>query len=601
MPPENPIDSSAEDDKPAEDQTSSEPVMKHIPVFDAAESPEANPPTRIEVKAEPAVLEPQPAVVIPIAVSEDTPENQDVAVLPVSVEAAAEDNQPVEPETAQANVNGIVTPVSAEVHIDNVNKSLWQYIKTKRLRELLVFVPVVVAWEIFIIVVFIKFLHQQGRSSNSGESNGFGYLLILPFLIFSYWFYKLKKQFEATFLEEFARTNNYAFDDSGRVDETYGTIFRVAGRQDVSDIVTGQYGNSALRLFLFELTVGSGKYQHHYRDTVIELDFHGQLPDLLMLNIHARSSQVNLAESFGVKNKVQLEGDFDQYFTLYAPHGNEVEALEVFSPDIMALMEDESKHYSVEFAGNRIYIYASGFVATSDNLNQLFELAKKLIDKIAPLASRLQNDSALVAAPVNLSQTRSSNRLDRKIILGITSGALALGIAGTLLAYVIQKPAPVQNAYSSSAVQDPTTYTADSLPPYCGARANSNTPLLTKQFLAAVISYNGARQPISSELQDNGKTLTSLVIEQQVNANQHFIAMLSDIKFPANASKDATSEINNLTQYDSVLAQTQQELPVIPPVATLAVSQALKNTDDSYILLRYDMKLPPSTCSFNEP
>ena len=316
------------------------------------------------------------------------------------------DSAPIRPSSQENNVitPGVVVgsellPAGADIRIDNVNKSLWQYVKKHKLWELIILLMFVIIWEIFLIILFIKYQDQINNSGSSG-SNGYGYLIIAPFMVLAFWVYKLKKQFEAAFLEEFALANGYSFNQAGTVDETYGSIFRVKGRQSVSDVITGQYSGSDLRIFLYEDVIGYGRYQQKYQDTVIELDFHGELPDLLMVNNQSHFGHLNIAGSFGIKNKISLEGDFNKYFTLYAPQGNEVEALEVFSPDTMALMEDESKHYTVEFAGNRIYIYANGFVSTTDNLTQLFRLAKKLIEKLAPLASRLKNDSAIVAAPI---------------------------------------------------------------------------------------------------------------------------------------------------------------------------------------------------------
>jgi hypothetical protein len=295
--------------------------------------------------------------------------------------------------------NSTNTPASPDIQIQNVNQSIWKYIKQRKMPEIFVLAPLLVIWETSLIFISIRYFHSI---------NGLIYLIILPLILIYGWIYRLKKQFEEAFLQEFATTNNFTFDKAGSVDETYGSIFREYGSQSVSDVVSGTYSNSSFKLFLYELRVGSGRNQHVYEDTVIELDLHGQLPNLLMVNKKSHFNELNLAKSFGIQNKFSLEGDFNQFFTLYGQPDNQIEALEVFSPDTMALMEFESKHYNVEFAGNRIYIYVNGFIHDINTLNQVFMLAKKLTDKIAPLAGRLQNDSAIIASPINISQTRKS-------------------------------------------------------------------------------------------------------------------------------------------------------------------------------------------------
>jgi hypothetical protein len=291
------------------------------------------------------------------------------------------------------------TPTNPGIQIDNVNRSIWKYIKQNKSREVFVLAPIIVLWEVLLIFISVRYFHSI---------SGFIYLMILPLILIYVWVYRLEKQFEEAFLREFATANNFSFDKAGSVDETYGTIFRINGDQSVSDVVSGTYSNSSFKLFLYELTVGSGRDRKVYKDTVIELDLHGQLPNLLMINKRSHFNELNLAKSFGTQNKFSLEGDFNRFFTLYGQQNNQIEALEVFSPDTMELMEFESKHYNVEFAGNRIYIYVNGFIHDISTLNQVFTLAKKLTDKIAPLAGRLQNDSAIIPSPVNISETRKS-------------------------------------------------------------------------------------------------------------------------------------------------------------------------------------------------
>jgi hypothetical protein len=497
-------------------------------------------------------------------------------------------------------MGGAVIPAGTDIRIDNVNKSLWQYVRKHKLWELIILLPFVIIWETFIIFLFIKYQHQINNNGSSG-SNGFGYLIVAPFIVFMFWVYKLKKQFEAAFLEEFAVANGYTFDEDGTVDETYGSIFRVKGRQSVSDVITGQYSGSALRIFLYEDVIGYGRYQQRYQDTVIELDLHGQLPDLLMVNNQSRFGHLNLASSFGVKNKVSLEGDFNKYFTLYAPQGNEVEALEVFSPDTMTLMEDESRHYTVEFAGNRIYIYANSFVSKTDNLTQLFTLAKKLIEKLGPLASRLKNDSAIVAAPMNITNIRKSFKFARKLALIYIIAVSVVGVVLTVGVVVLHKP-PVSNKQNNIAPSlNSNDYAVDSAMPYCGAKPTDSSPAVIGQFLNATINYNTARQPISAAIMAADYEANSAVMSDQITADQQYIANLQNIDFSGKAINDAVDFENTTQRYDGLLTQVQLELPNVSSATNAALTTARPESEQPYINLRHDLGLPQSTCQFYEP
>lgn len=57
--------------------------------------------------------------------------------------------------------------------------------------------------------------------------------------------------------------------------------------------------------------------------------------------------------------RLSLEGDFDNYFDLFVPSGYERDALYVFTPDLMALMIDETSDFDVEIRGNQLMVYSS--------------------------------------------------------------------------------------------------------------------------------------------------------------------------------------------------------------------------------------------------
>ncbi len=346
-----------------------------------------------------------------------------------------------------------VPPAGANLETSDVNQSVWRYIKSQKLRQLLVLIPLLVIWEVFIIILAVKSI-----ALSHGGGRFFGAMIMLPLIVFGAWFYRLRQQFEAAFLEHFAQANGYSFSKNGDVDETYGTIFRLNGSHGVSDIITGSYHGNSLRLFLHSLTVGYGRNRRTYQNTVMELDLHGQLPNLLMVSRHAGYGP-NLVGAFGTKNAISLEGNFNRNFELYAPKGNELEALEIFSPDTMALMEDESKGYRVEFSANRIYIYANGYVSKSADLKQIFTLAKQLIDKIGPLAARLKNDSAIVLTPANNIKSRKLYNNFDTVISALSIGFVIFMFGFTI--YSLSKVGPQSRAQLPEAIKVSGSYLQD--------------------------------------------------------------------------------------------------------------------------------------------
>ena len=103
-------------------------------------------------------------------------------------------------------------------------------------------------------------------------------------------------------------------------------------------------------------------------------------------NFFTEDSIISTEEPDTDKNceTIKLEGDFNKYFTLYAPQGYEIETLEIFTPDIMAELIDYSKNFSLEFINNNLYIYPRKVIENGKDLYALYTLVRLLVIKLAP-------------------------------------------------------------------------------------------------------------------------------------------------------------------------------------------------------------------------
>lgn len=264
----------------------------------------------------------------------------------------------------------------------------------------------------------------------------------------------------------------------------------------------------------------------------------------------------------------------------------------------MALMEDASKHYSVEFAGNRIYIYSSGFITTTEQLTQAFTLAKKLIDKIAPLASRLQNDSAIIATPVNLLNKRKHSLLSNKLGLAFLIIVTIAGIAIVVFAIITVPRQSSSNTMSRSQITSGSTVPSlnASAFPYCGTVPNAKMPSYTQQYVSSIIAHYKQLNTVSSEIKAANNTASNAVIEQLVAADQQYITSLKAINFPPSIQPDVASVITAVQNYVALI--TQEETSTL---SGSALTSARNNQSNTASQLHTVLGLSPSTCGFYEP
>ncbi len=103
--------------------------------------------------------------------------------------------------------------------------------------------------------------------------------------------------------------------------------------------------------------------------------------------VDAHANGASLPIPVNRKQRVSLEGDFDRHFALYAPAGYERDALYLFTPDVMALLIDETGDLDVEVIGDRLTIYSPHLfdlrtTAVWDRIEQIVRLlGAKAIDQ----------------------------------------------------------------------------------------------------------------------------------------------------------------------------------------------------------------------------
>ena len=94
------------------------------------------------------------------------------------------------------------------------------------------------------------------------------------------------------------------------------------------------------------------------------------------------------------EQKLSLEGDFDQHFTLYCPADYETDALYIFAPDLMALLIDEAGGKHVEIIGEWLFVYwqLSFSGHWYDDHERLFRIIDLLGEKAVRQTKRYVND-----------------------------------------------------------------------------------------------------------------------------------------------------------------------------------------------------------------
>jgi hypothetical protein len=218
-------------------------------------------------------------------------------------------------------------------------------------------------------------------------------------------------------LDRFGQANAMVFSPADPNPSYPGAIFQLGSDRTAYDHFVSASGRF-FDLGNFRYTTSNGKNSTTHTWGFLAFNLDRRLPNMV-LDAQANNGFFgsNLPASFDKNQVLKLEGDFNQYFTLYCPQQYERDALYVFTPDLMALLIDNAAPFDVEIVDDWMFVYASQpfsmtWPGVYDRLFRILETvgAKTLTQTDRYVDERVGNFAANVVAP-------PGQRLRRKLPL----------------------------------------------------------------------------------------------------------------------------------------------------------------------------------------
>lgn len=100
--------------------------------------------------------------------------------------------------------------------------------------------------------------------------------------------------------------------------------------------------------YAYKTKNGEREISHHFNFARFRLE--NNVPHLVL------NSKFSALQIWG-ERKIKLEGNFQDHFTLYAPDGFHIDALQIFTPDVMSKLLDQEGKYDLELVGSDLCIY----------------------------------------------------------------------------------------------------------------------------------------------------------------------------------------------------------------------------------------------------
>ena len=132
----------------------------------------------------------------------------------------------------------------------------------------------------------------------------------------------------------------------------------------------------------------SGRHKTTYHYLIFEVKFRGAFPHLYLNNI-TNGEYISFGDKLFLP-KLSLPSQFEKKFILYAPKQYEIEALEIFSPDVLDFFLTEKWPHDLELTEGELIIARPHRVNSTEELETELQSVRKLVDRLSPTLNRMR-------------------------------------------------------------------------------------------------------------------------------------------------------------------------------------------------------------------
>lgn len=215
------------------------------------------------------------------------------------------------------------------------------------------------------------------------RTDWFGLIPFLPVFLLSMYAEAVRRQVREAFWQQFAAARHMTYQYKGDPAAETAVMFRQGHGRKINHIITGAHNDRVLRIFNYQFKSGYDRDSKTYTYTVFGFTFSGQFPHLYLNK---------LGNGFGTKIGVviPLPAEFEKKFRLSAPKEYEIEALQVFTPDLLAHLLDVQLDYDIELVNQELLIFVTGQLDTLQDLEREFAGAGAIADRFAPVLDAMR-------------------------------------------------------------------------------------------------------------------------------------------------------------------------------------------------------------------
>lgn len=192
-------------------------------------------------------------------------------------------------------------------------------------------------------------------------------------------------------IQRFAKDNGFKFilqnpslvQYSWRDYKTLPAWLGVVGLEETKNAyntVSGTYMNYPFTMFLMWDNLTDGvQYEHPNKQQridyvqqqttgIVRITLPKLFPQIVLDSNKNDRIQSSLHTEYDKSQRINLEGDFGQYFDLYVPSGLHINALSLLAPNMMQIIKNHSGLFDIEFNGHELILMTRKSIYRPENM-----------------------------------------------------------------------------------------------------------------------------------------------------------------------------------------------------------------------------------------
>ncbi len=196
------------------------------------------------------------------------------------------------------------------------------------------------------------------------------------------------------FMKGVAQSRGYSYAKEAPMSSVSGGLFEVGENRRIVSVISGRADGQDIRAYYYNTAVGPQNAELRTY-TILEYQYTYELPHMLLTTRALVADYVDdAAPTFMGSKLLTLEGNFNEKFTLQVEEEFEIEALQIFTPDVMQELIDQKIPVQFETCENKLYLFQKKYITTTEGMSALFELGALVNRILTPHFKETSDDVA---------------------------------------------------------------------------------------------------------------------------------------------------------------------------------------------------------------